>query len=54
MLSIYRWDTPMELAKNGQNEKLNQLMDKIYIGNREIKYRIKQIKKARRNEAEDQ
>jgi hypothetical protein len=54
MLTMFRWDTPLELAKNGENDRLYTLMQKLYKTDREVKKRIKQIKKVRRNEAEDQ
>jgi hypothetical protein len=54
MLTMFRWDTPLELAKNGENDMLYTLMQKLYKTDREVKKRIKQIKKVRRNEAEDQ
>lgn len=44
MLTIYKHDSPVELVSRGENEKLRNLLSKVYWG-KEVEKRIASAKK---------
>jgi len=53
MFTLFNYDSPAELVSKGEDDKLRELMSKLYYG-KEIEKRIKQIRNGGDNKTENE